>query len=108
MATEPETADLGIFEPTGEVTEHVRAYRRGETTFDQLRDYLVHHTFTAPSRYSVHDADEAGSEAFDYFEVNTWGEVKLLKAVGLLTDDEYLRISQSADAHDIARGARPS
>ncbi len=84
-----------------EITDRIRAYRRGEVLFTDLIEELSTRTYKTPSRYEseLHgtlEADALGIGGEGYPEEGTWDEVASAQNRGLLTFDEFIAISEAA------------
>lgn len=79
------------------VTSTIQQYARGETSWDELVEFVQAFPWTDPHLPSAGDYN-AWSAGPDTFQAGTWGEVTGTHVDGLLTDDEYAALTEIFDA----------
>jgi hypothetical protein len=83
-------------------TQELAAVRAGQMTFDRLVAMWSTRTWAKPSGpepgRTVPEVWEQVETAGPPYEPGTWGEVRSLYLRGLLTQEEYERISKATDA----------
>lgn len=71
-----------------DITEQIKAYRAGATTWPALKQSLSTREYATPAHFGQRGLTEADLESVDRHEPGTWGEVEQAHNEGLLTDDE--------------------